>query len=82
MLTIVFAVLPIWETEILRKSVPIIHVLSNIKLRILVFSASLGICIIGILGNMFFKKKYYYWITYFFGIFHAQLLVPGVAEKF
>ena len=73
MLTIIFAVLPIWETEILRKSVPVIHVLSNMKLRILVFSASLGICIIGILGNMFFKKKYYYWITYFFGIFSCAI---------
>ncbi|MGN0728251.1 rod shape-determining protein RodA [Treponema sp.] len=74
LLTVVFAVLPIWETEILRKSVPIIHILSNTKLWLLVLFASMGICIIGILGNMFFRKKYYYWITYFFGILSAALV--------
>lgn len=81
MLTIIFAVLPIWETEIYRKSVPVIHVLSNMKLRILVFSASLGICVIGILGNTFFRKKYYYWISYFFGIFSCALVGSWACGK-
>lgn len=81
MITVVLTVLPVWETEILKKSVAIIHVLTNIKLRILVFAAMFGITIIGILGKLFFKKKYYYWITYFFGIFSVSLIGSVGAGK-
>ena len=60
MTTVVLTVLPVWETEILRKSVPAIHILTNFKLRMLVFVALLGITVIGVIGFILFRKKYYY----------------------
>lgn len=81
MVTIVLTVLPVWETEILHKSVPLIHILTNLKLRLLVFAAVLGITIIGVIGNILFKKKYYYWITYFAGIISASLIGSVGAGK-
>lgn len=81
MLTITFTVLPVWETEILHESVPAIHILTNLKLRMLVSVAFLGITTIGVLGNLFFKKKYYYWITYFFGILSTSLFASVGAGK-
>ena len=81
MFTITFTVLPVWETEILHESVPAIHILTNLKLRMLVSVAFLGITTIGVLGNLFFKKKYYYWITYFFGILSASLFASVGAGK-
>ena len=81
MFTITFTVLPVWETEILHESVPAIHILTNLKLRMLVSVAFLGITTIGVLGNLFFKKKYYYWITYFFGILSTSLFASVGAGK-
>ena len=81
MFTITFTVLPVWETEILHECVPAIHILTNLKLRMLVSVAFLGITTIGVLGNLFFKKKYYYWITYFFGILSTSLFASVGAGK-
>lgn len=79
--TVVLTVLPIWETEIVKKSVPIVSVLTNQKLRLLVLAATTGIAVIGILGRILFEKKYYYWITYFSGIFSFSLLASVLGGK-
>lgn len=81
MFTITLTVLPVWESEILHKSVPVIHILTKMKLRILVFCAMVGITAIGAMGNILFKKKYYYWITYFSGILSTALLGSVAAGK-
>ena len=39
MLTIIFGVLPIWQTEIAHKSIAIINVLTNTKLLLLVITS-------------------------------------------
>ena len=81
MTTVVLTVLPVWETEILRKSVPAIHILTNFKLRMLVFVALFGITVIGVIGFILFRKKYYYWITYAFGILTTSILGSVAAGK-
>lgn len=81
MLAIVFTVLPIWETEIFRKNVNIINILTNKKLLLLVIFCSLVITIIGAMGQILFKKKYYYWITYVFGIITFALIGSIGASK-
>ncbi len=73
MLSILFTVLPIWQSEILRRSVPVISVLTNMKLRLLVIAVSLSVTIIGGIGQLMFKQKYFYWITYVFGIITVSL---------
>lgn len=81
MITIILSVLPVWETEIIHKSVPMVHILTNFKLRMLVFLAMLGITVIGVIGFIFFRKKYYYWITYIAGILSASLAGSVAAGK-
>ena len=72
-LTLIFTVLPIWETQIARQSIPIIHLLSNRRYHILMALISLIITIIAALGRILFKTNYYYWITYFFGMITMAL---------
>lgn len=81
MLTIVFTVLPIWETEILQKNVPLIDVLTNFKLRLIVLLSTLTIAIFGLLGDKIFRKKYFYWIMYVAGIISFSLLASLATEQ-
>ena len=78
---IVFTVLPIWETEIIKADIPIINVLTNTKLLILVIAACALITVIGVMGYVFFKKKYYYWISFVFGIITVALIGSIAAGK-
>ncbi len=80
MTTIILTVLPIWETEIARKSITIIHVLTNSKLRLLVIVATGAIAIIGMIGKLFYREnKYFYWIAYVFGIISVSLILSLAA---
>jgi len=79
--TIIFTVLPVWETEILRKSVPAIHILTNTKLLLLVIGTTTAIAIIGIIGQIFLRRKYFYWITFVFGIITVSLVLSIAAGK-
>lgn len=80
-LAIVFAVLPIWETQILKQSVPFIRIFTETRLTLLILTASLVIFTIGVLGNIFLKKRYYYWITYFSAIFSLALIAAWALGK-
>jgi len=81
LLTIVFTVLPIYQDAILHKVVPIISVFTNTKLRLLVIMASLFITLLGMLGQIIVKNRYYYWITYVFGIITMALLLSMAAGR-
>lgn len=82
LLTIIFAVLPIYQTEIAHINYKIINVLTSSKLSLLVIMASASICLIGLLGKFFFpQNKYFYWIAYFSGIICAALFLSKIAGK-
>ena len=81
MLTIVCTVLPVWESEILQRSVPILKVLTDQRLRFIVIAAAGTITLIGIVGYMLFKNRYYYWIAYCFGITTVALIMSIAAGK-
>ena len=67
--TVLFTVLPIWETSIAQKSYPIISILTNLKLRLVVIFTMAIVGVIGFFGKIFYKQiKYFYWISYSFGI--------------
>lgn len=81
-LTIVFAVLPIWQSEISHQSYRIIRILTNNKLRTIFILGTGSITVIGMLGKIFFKhNRYYYWISYIFSIFCGALVLSRVAGK-
>lgn len=75
-LTILFTVLPVWESQIVKHSVPILGILTNNKLRLL-FTVGIGaIMFVGLLGKIFFKhNEYYYWITYVSAIIFGSLII-------
>ena len=80
-LTVVCTVLPVWESEILQRSVPILKVLTNQRLRFVIIAAAGTITLIGIIGYMLFKSRYYYWIAYCFGITTVALIMSIAAGK-
>lgn len=80
-LTILLAVLPIWQEEILRKPVPALSVLTNIKLRLILILSFLMITLIGLLGRILLKRPYFYWVTCAAGIITAALVASLLAGK-
>ena len=56
-------------------------VLTNTKLLLLVITSSFLITIIGAIGHIMFKKKYFYWITYVFGIITFALIGGWAVRK-
>lgn len=74
MLTIVMTVLPVWETDIVEHSVPWVSLFTNFKLRMIVFFSCLLVTIVGVLGNFILKKRYFFWISFIFGIVSFSLL--------
>ena len=75
-LSVVFAVLPIWQSEIAHTSIPVINILTNTKLCLIVISASAVISAIGAVGTIFYRgNKTFYWIAYVFGVFCVSLVL-------
>lgn len=72
--TIVFTILPIWQSEIAHKTIPAISILTDKRLTLLVISATLLVTLLCVIGLVVFRKKYYYWLTYGFSIVSAGLI--------
>ena len=63
-LTGVLAVLPFWQTYILRRSLPIITALTNLRLMIIVVLALGIIFAIALFGFLKYRKRYFFWMLY------------------
>ena len=75
LLTILFAILPVWNTEIASEPVAVITILTNIKFRvILIFTTSFIASISLILRRYFHFPKYMIWISYCFSILALSLI--------
>lgn len=75
MMTIVFAVLPVWNSEIAANPLPAITILTNLKFRIILISAITLITVAGIVFRRYLKgKRYIFWITYFTSIIDLSLI--------
>ena len=64
LLTGLFTVLPLWQTYILRKSLPAIVILTNPRLIIITILALTLIMAIALFGYLKYKKRYFYWMLY------------------
>ena len=60
----IFLVLPLWQTYILRKSLPILTVLTNPKIVLIAAAFMTIIAVIAIFGYLKYKKRYFYWLIY------------------
>ena len=82
MLTIVFAVLPVWNSEIAAQPVAVITILTNLKFRvILIFTASFIASVSLILRRYFHFPKYMVWIAYAFSILAFSLIGSMLFSK-
>ncbi|WP_428768197.1 rod shape-determining protein RodA [Treponema sp. HNW] len=66
-LTLIFTVLPVWQESILQKPVMLLTVFTNSRLRLIVIATLILIALIGTLGFLLYRNKYYYFITWFSG---------------
>jgi len=60
----VFLVLPLWQSFIQKKTVPILALLTNPKIIFIVLLFMLIVAAISLFGYIKFKRKYFYWIVY------------------
>ena len=82
LLTIVFAILPVWNSEIASHPVAVITILTNTKFRvILIFTTSFIASISLILRRYFHFPKYMVWISYGFSIIAFSLIGSMLFSK-
>lgn len=80
-LTIVITVLPIWEADIYRKSIPFFAIFSNQSLKITLILIFAFVSVLSLIGYIFFKRSYLYWAAYFFLILTFSFLSSIVFSK-
>jgi len=76
----IFLVLPLWQTYILRKSIPFLIVLTNSKIIFLTIMFFILIIGISVFGYLKFKKRYFFWIAYSAAIIVLSLGVSFAAR--
>ena len=75
LLTIIFAILPVWNSEIAEHPYSIITILTNTKFRvILIFTTSFIASVSLILRRYFHFPRYMIWISYGFSIIAISLI--------
>ena len=80
--TILFAVLPVWNTEIAEKPLVIISILTNFKLRAILIFATFIIALIGIIIRRYFHgPNYINWLTAAFFIISLSLIFSLILAK-
>lgn len=81
MLTIIMTVLPVWESQIVKQDIPWVTLFTNFKLRMIVVFACSMVTLVGILGNLLLKRRYFFWIAFVFGIITFSLLASVAADE-
>ncbi|MBC6713553.1 rod shape-determining protein RodA [Treponema sp. Marseille-Q3903] len=82
MLTILFAILPVWNNEIAVSPHIFISIFTNMKLRIVLTGAILIITLVGyIIRRYLHGQKYIFWISYAFSIIAFALIFSLVLGK-
>jgi len=63
-LTGIFLVLPLWQTYILRRSIPLLAVITNPRILLITVVFFLLIAVIALFGYLKYKKFYFYCLVY------------------
>jgi rod shape determining protein RodA len=80
--TAVFTFLPLWQTYILRKTIPAFVLFTNPRLIMIVILALLVVALVALFGYLKYKKRYFYWMFYIIAIIVLSLGVSFVARRF
>lgn len=82
-LTIIFAILPVWNNEIAESPHAAISILTTTRLRLLLISAVLLITLIGfVIRRYLHGPRYIYWITFVASIITLSLIFSLLLGKF
>ncbi len=79
--TVILTVLPVWERDILQYSIPIMRVLTEQRLRFIIIAALGCVTVISMIGKVLFNTRYYYWLSYIFGIATFSMTASIAAGK-
>ena len=86
LLTGVLMVLPLWQTYILRRSLSVLVVLTNLRLIVIVILALALIMAIALFGYVKYRKRYFYWLLYVVAIIvfslGASYMARGVLKNY
>ena len=83
LLTIFFAILPVWNNEIATNPHAVISILTTMRLRALLIIAVLLITLLGyVIRRYLHGPKYIYWITYIASILTLALIFSFLLGKF
>jgi len=74
LLMIILTILPAWQKQILGVQVPILRVFSTMNLMIYPILATVVILGLSLVGLVYLKKPYYYWVMYACGVLIAGML--------
>ena len=77
LLTGVLIVLPLWQSTIIQKSLPLISNLTNFRLIAAIILVMTVIAAIALFGYTKFKKRYFFWITYI-----ASIIIFSLGASF
>lgn len=81
-LTIVFTILPVWNSEIAKTPLKSITILTNLKLRFVLIAVMAFITLLGLIIRRYFNgPRYIYWITYFFSTITLSLVASIAMGK-
>lgn len=80
--TILFTVLPIWGTEIYKKPLPVLQILTNSNLKLLITVVISIICIICIVAKAYTGSKYFLWLSIILCTILLALLASSFGTKF
>ncbi len=80
--SILFTVLPVWNTYIAKNRFFAINALSNAKIKLIMIFATSMITLIGIVFRRYFHgPKYFFWISYGFSIIAISLAFSFATSK-
>lgn len=85
-LAVIFACIPIWESNFLRRDIPLLAIFNETRM-ILIFSILLGILLLlSSLGYFAYKRKAFYWVMYSLIIFvlayGSSFLIRGFLKDY
>jgi rod shape determining protein RodA len=63
-ITAVLTVLPLWQREIMRNTIPSLEILANVRFILSAMVALGFMAAIALVGFLLYKKRYFFWILY------------------
>ncbi|MBR6216700.1 MAG: rod shape-determining protein RodA [Spirochaetaceae bacterium] len=80
-LTVVMAILPVWELKIYQQQIPFLKIFRDFRLRLLIIGFMSVITLISVAGYILFRTKYFYWLAYIFSIITISLGASALCAK-